>query len=93
MLDLQQKVKSLEAENHKWKEMAHNLKEESAKTMRDSIYAKEEMQNRLGILEPKTKRTEELIKENKMLRDTRDENTRKVKLVDRANKDSQFKLA
>ena len=62
MLDLQQKVKSLEVENHKLKEVAYSLKEENAKTMRDSMCVKEEMKNRLEILEPKTKRTEELIK-------------------------------
>ena len=61
--------------------------------MRDSMHVKEEMQHRLGILQPKTKRTEYLVKQNKMLRDTRDENMRKVKMVDRIVKESQFKLA
>ena len=39
--------------------------------MTESTHVKEELKSRLEILEPKTKKMEELIRDNKMLRETR----------------------
>jgi hypothetical protein len=53
----------------------------------------EELKSRLEVLEPRTKKLEELVRDNKMLRDLKEENTRKIKLLDKVNKESQLRLA
>lgn len=60
--------------------------------MTESTHVKEELKSRLEILEPKTKKMEELIRDNKMLRETRQESLRKAKILEKVNKEDQLRF-
>ena len=60
--------------------------------MTESTHVKEELKSRLEVLEPKTKKMEELIRDNKMLRETREESLRKAKILDKVNKEDQLRF-
>ena len=81
MLALQKKVQTLQDENTFVKRNLSRLSEERNRSISDSQATEEELRSRLLILEPKTKRVDELIEENKRLRETKDEKTRKTKIV------------
>ena len=81
MLALQKKVQTLQDENTFVKRNLSRLSEERNRSISDSQATEEELRSRLLILEPKKKRVDELIEENKRLRETKDEKTRKTKIV------------
>ena len=60
--------------------------------MTESTHVKQELKSRLEVLEPKTKKMEELIRDNKMLRETREESLRKAKILDKVNKEDQLRF-
>jgi hypothetical protein len=49
----------------------------------------ESLRSRIEILEPKAKKMEEMIKENKKLRDWKDENCKKIKMFEKSFKETQ----
>ena len=53
----------------------------------------ESLRSRIEILEPKAKKMEEVIKENKKLRDWKDENSKKMKMLEKSFKETQDKYS
>jgi hypothetical protein len=86
MVDLQNKVKHLEIENNSLKKSVCSLKEARNQAMSESSHVTEELKSRLEMLEPKTRRLDEVVRDNKMLRDMKEENVRKIKLLEKINK-------
>lgn len=55
--------------------------------MSQSNYMTEELGHRIAVLEPKAKKLEEMTKENKKLRDWKEENLKKLKMMEKMIKE------
>lgn len=47
--------------------------------------AEEELKSRLKVIEPKVAKIDELIESNKILREAKEERTRKIKALEKSN--------
>ena len=87
MIALQKKVKTLEDENTFMKKNLNRLSDEKNRSISDSLVMEQELRAKLQILEPKTKKIDELIEENKRLREGKDEKNRKSKILQKKFQD------
>lgn len=93
MVDLQQKVKQLTEENASLKSSLNSIKDERNRNMSQSNYMAEELGHKIAVLEPKAKKLEETIKENKKLRDWKEENLKKLKMMEKMIKEYGERMA
>lgn len=61
--------------------------------MSQSNYMAEELSHKIAVLEPKAKKLEETIKENKKLRDWKEENLKKLKMMEKIIKEYGERMA
>ena len=61
------------------------INEEKSRSMSESFAIEEQLRSRIEILEPKTQKIDELMTENKKLRETKEEKVRRLKMVERIN--------
>lgn len=85
MIALQKKVKTLEDENSFMRKNITKINQERAQSMTESSVAEEQLKSRLKLIEPKLVKMDELIESNKILREAKEERTRKIKILQKSN--------
>ncbi len=65
---------------------------QNSRTINQSMAVEQELRAKLEILEPKTRRVEELIQENKQIKQGREEKNMRIKALERTEKELKTRL-